>query len=58
MGQIIFKVLASMLSSYIAKLATKEFFDYVLWEVIEAGVKSTKTTVDDKWAEKIKEITR
>lgn len=45
----------SLLKGYLAKLATKEFIQWAIFEVADAAVKSTKTEVDDKWLEKIKE---
>ena len=52
--QLIIGILISLLKSYIAKLATKQFAEYVLFEVAEAIVKSTKTPHDDKWLKAIK----
>jgi len=40
-------LLIPLLKSYLVNLATKELVDKVLFEVAEAAVKSTKTSVDD-----------
>lgn len=53
--QLIIGILTSLLKSYIAKLATKQFAHYVLFEIAGAIVKSTETKEDDKWLAKIKE---
>lgn len=48
-------ILVSLVKSYLVKLATKEFAHWVLFEIADAIVKSTKTKEDDKWLTKIKE---
>lgn len=42
-------LLVSLLSSYVAKLATAEFADYVIRQVAHAIVRSTKNDKDDQW---------
>ena len=46
-------VLVPLLKSYLVKLATQEFADYVLRTVAHAIVKSTHTVQDDKALEAI-----
>lgn len=50
----IISVFVSLIKGYIVKLASKEFAEYVFFEVAEAIVKSTKTPHDDKWLKAIK----
>lgn len=47
-------IIIPILKSYVIKLATKEFAHWVLMEIAESIVKSTKTKEDDKWFAKIK----
>jgi len=47
-------VIFPLFKSYLAKLATKEFFEWALLEIADAAVKSTKTGHDDKWLAKFK----
>jgi hypothetical protein len=49
------KVLVPILTSYLKAFASQVVFEYVLDQLIEAGVKSTKTEWDDKLLERIRE---
>ena len=53
---IISGILISLLKSYVAKLATEEVGHYILMEIGDAMVKSTKTKWDDKQFAKFKEF--
>lgn len=46
--------IAAVLKSYLINLASKQFIDFVLFEVAEAAVKSTKTDYDDKFLQAVK----
>lgn len=48
-------IILPLLKGYVVKLATKEFAHYILMQIAEAIVKSTKTKQDDKFLAKIKE---
>ncbi len=47
--QIVAQIVLALLKSYLVKLATQEFANYVIREVAQAIVKSTKTEQDDKY---------
>lgn len=49
-------ILTSLLKGYVAKLATQEFAHWVLMQLAEAIVKSTKTKEDDRWLEEIRRV--
>lgn len=49
-------MLINLLKGYVVKLATKEIAHYILMEIAEAIVKSTKNTHDDKLLAKMKEV--
>ncbi len=51
--QFVAQLLLTVLKSYLVRLATQEFADYVIREVAHAIVKSTKTEQDDKQLAKI-----
>lgn len=53
--QLLASILMSLLKTYLVKLATQEFANYVFFEVAKSIVESTETTQDDKWLAKIKE---
>lgn len=55
MFQTIAKVVVSLLSKYLSKLATEQFAHWVFFKIAEAIVANTKTKEDDLWLEKIKE---
>lgn len=50
------KIGLSLLKGYVAKLATKEVMEFVLFEIAEAMVRNTKTPHDDRWLEKFKKL--
>jgi|TARA_R110000765_G_scaffold88064_3_gene168480 hypothetical protein len=50
-------MIAAVLKGIIVKLATKAFLEWLLFWVAEMIVKSTKTTKDDEFLAKIKELT-
>jgi hypothetical protein len=54
--QLVIAGLVKLIKGYAVKLATAEFIEWVLFEIAEAAVKSTKTPHDDKLLEKLKEI--
>lgn len=45
-----------LLTSYLARLASKEFAEWAIFEILEAIVKSTETKHDDKWLNKFRQI--
>jgi hypothetical protein len=55
---IIAGIVVSLLKGYLVKLATKEFIEFVILEVADAAVKSTKTEADDKWLAKVKDVVK
>ena len=48
----------SLLKGYLVKLASREVMEFVLFEIGDAAVKSTKTPHDDRWLEKFKEVVK
>jgi len=53
--QLVLKALLSTLGSWALRLASEEFVEWALLWAAEQAVKSTKTTKDDEWFNKIKE---
>lgn len=51
-------LLLKLMKTYLAKLATMEVAHWVLMELAEAVVKSTKNTMDDRWLAKFKEVVK
>lgn len=52
------KAFVSLFKGYLIKLASKEVAEYILFEIGDAMVKSTKTDKDDKWFAKFKEVVK
>lgn len=55
MFQTIASLVVSLLTSYLTKLASKQFLHWCFFQIAQAVVDSTETKEDDKWLEKIKE---
>jgi len=53
--QVVAGILVKLLGSYVAKLATAEFAEWVLFRIAEAIVSNTKTKEDDVWLARIRE---
>lgn len=53
--QLVASIVVNLLGSYVAKLATAEFAEWVLFRIAEAIVKNTETKEDDAWLAKVKE---
>lgn len=52
---LLMKSLISFLIKLITAFATEKVFAYTMFSVMKAGAKSTKTTWDDEWVEKMEE---
>jgi len=54
MFQSLATVVVSLLTTYLSKLATKEFLHWVFFRIAQAIVDSTETKEDNAWLEEIK----
>ena len=55
MGTLLLKGLLKVLKGMVATIASEYMIKYVLFELAEAAVESTKTDKDDKWLKEFKE---
>jgi hypothetical protein len=56
MGSLVLMAVKGLAISWMSKFATKAFIQWAILNVAEQYVKSTKTTADDVWLKKIKEV--